>query len=154
MIEGFAFLSARVRQKLDDEFPELAHSLIRLLWPHYLRPVPSMSILEFQPALNALRQSQLIQRGCEVQSINVEGTPCRFRTTQDVRLNPLSLEDAGIELRSTGSSRLKIGFKLWNEVKPEALNVERLRLYLHGDPLVTYALYYHLCRHVSEVRVV
>ena len=51
MLEGFAFLSARVRQKLEDEFPELAHSLMRLLWPHYLRPVPSMAILEFQPVL-------------------------------------------------------------------------------------------------------
>src|SRR5262249_26244072 len=121
MLEGFAFLSARVRQKLDDEFPELAHSLIRLMWPHYLRPVPSMSILEFQPVLNALRESQLIPGGCEVQSVDVEGTPCRFRTSQEVRLNPLSLEDAGVELRSTGHSRLRLSFKLWNEVKPEAL---------------------------------
>jgi type VI secretion system protein ImpG len=154
MLEGFAFLSARVRQRLDDEFPELAHSLMQLLWPHYLRPVPSMAILEFQPVLQALRQSQTIPRGCEVQSTEVEGTPCRFHTSQDVRLHPISLEDVGLEMRSTGASRLKLGFKIWNQVKPETLQLDRLRLFLHGDPLVTYALYFHLVRHVSEVRVV
>jgi type VI secretion system protein ImpG len=154
MLEGFAFLSARVRQKLDDEFPELAHGMMRLMWPHYLRPIPSMAILEFQPMLQALRQSQLIPRGCEVQSTEVEGTPCRFRTTQDVRLNPISLEEAGVDLRSTGHSRLRLSFKIWNQAKPDALQVDRLRVYLHGDPLVAYTLYYHLARHVSEVRVV
>jgi len=153
MLEGFAFLSARVRQKLDDEFPELAHSLMRLLWPHYLRPVPAMSILEFQPVLQALRQSQLVARGSEVHSTPVEGTPCRFRSAWDVTLHPLSLEDAGLELRTTGHSRLRLGFKLWNQVKPETLKLGRLRLYLHGDPAVSYALHYHLSRHVTDARV-
>jgi type VI secretion system protein ImpG len=154
MLEGFAFLSARVRQKLDDEFPELAHSLMRLLWPHYLRPVPAMSILEFQPVLQALRQSQTVARGCEVHSAPVEGTTCRFRTAWDVTLHPLSLEDAAVELRSTGHSRLRLTFKFWNQVKPETLKLGRLRLFLHGDPAMSYALYYHLSRHVADARVV
>lgn len=154
MLEGFAFLSARVRQKLDDEFPELAHSLMRLLWPHYLRPVPSMAILEFQPVFQALRQSQTVARGCEVHSSPVEGTPCRFRTAQEVKLHPLSLEDAGLDLRSTGLSRLRLTFKLWNQVKPETLDLRRLRLHLHGDAATSYALHYHLSRHVLEARVV
>ncbi len=154
MLEGFAFLSARVRQKLDDEFPELAHSLMRLLWPHYLRPVPAMSILEFQPVLQALRQSQTVESGCEVQSTPVEGTPCRFRTTGAVKLHPLSLDDAGLDVRSTGLSRLRLTFKLWNQAKPESLAFDPLRLYLHGDAALTYALHYHLSRHVLEARVV
>ena len=154
MLEGFAFLSARVRQKLDDEFPELAHGLMRMLWPHYLRPVPAMSILEFQPVLQAMRQSQSVARGCEVHSTPVEGTPCRFRTAWDVGLHPISLEDAGIELRTTGHSRLRLTFKFWNQVKPETLKLGSLRLFLHGDAALTTALHYHLSRHVSDVRVV
>lgn len=154
MLEGFAFLSARIRQKLDDDFPELSHSLFRLMWPHYLRPVPSMSILEFQPVLQALRQSQSVARGCEVQSTPVEGTACRFRTAYDVMLHPISLEDAGLDVRSTGRSRLRVSFKIWNQAKPDALKLDRLRLYLHGDPATTYALHYHLSRHVAEIRLV
>jgi type VI secretion system protein ImpG len=76
LLEGFAFIAGRIRQKLDDELPEVTHALMGLLWPHYLRPVPSMSILEFQPVLPALRQSQRVPRGVEVQSVPVEGTAC------------------------------------------------------------------------------
>ena len=49
LLEGFSFLSGRIRQKLEDDLPEISHSLINVLWPNYLRPVPSMSVLEFQP---------------------------------------------------------------------------------------------------------
>ncbi len=45
LLEGFAFLTGRIRQKLDDELPELTHAMMGLLWPHYLRPIPSMAIL-------------------------------------------------------------------------------------------------------------
>ena len=72
LLEGFAFLAARLRQKLDDELPEVTHGLIGLLWPHYLRPVPAMSILEFQPVLQALRQTLTVPRGVSVQSVPVE----------------------------------------------------------------------------------
>jgi type VI secretion system protein ImpG len=154
MLEGFAFLSARVRQKLDDEFPEITHGLFRLLWPHYLRPLPSMAMLEFTPVMQALRQTQRIPRGAEVRSIEVEGTACRFRTTVDVTLHPLSLEEVAVEARPNGSSRLRLGFRLHNQARPADLGMDRLRLHLHGAPEVSRALYRHLCRDVEDVRVV
>ncbi|HEX9593485.1 MAG TPA: type VI secretion system baseplate subunit TssF, partial [bacterium] len=46
LLEGFAFLTGRIRQKLDDELPEITHTLMGLLWPHYLRPIPAMSVVE------------------------------------------------------------------------------------------------------------
>jgi len=152
LLEGFAFLSAKIRQKLEDEFPEISHGLINLLWPHYLRPMPSMAILEFSPTLAALRQSQLVPRGCQVQSVPVEGTACRFRTCYDVVLNPLTLEEVSLETRTTGASRLKLGFKLHHQAKPATLNLGRLRLFLHGEAAVAFALYLHLCRHVESAR--
>jgi len=154
LLEGFAFLTARVRQKLDDELPELTHGLLGLLWPHYLRPVPSMAILEFSPVLTALRQSQVVKRGAEVQSIPVDGTPCRFRTCYDVTLNPLSLEEVALDNRGAGPSSMRLGFKIWNKSRPEALRLDSLRLFLHGDAATSYALYLHMSRHVAEARVV
>jgi type VI secretion system protein ImpG len=154
LLEGVAFLTGRVRQKLDDELPELTHGLMNLLWPHYLRPVPSMAILEFAPVLQALRQSQTVPRGVEVESVPVEGTPCRFRTSADVRLHPMSLDQVGVEARAAGPSTLRLRFKLWNQAKPEKLQLDPLRLHLHGEPAATYALYLHLCRHVESARVV
>ena len=49
LLEGFAFLTGRLRQKLDDELPELTHSLMHLLWPNYMRPLPAFSMLQFDP---------------------------------------------------------------------------------------------------------
>ena len=47
LIESFAFLASRVHLKIDDEFPEVTESLLNVLYPHYLAPIPSMSIVEF-----------------------------------------------------------------------------------------------------------
>lgn len=49
LLEGFAFLTGRLREKVEDEFPELTHSIINMLWPNYLRPVPSLAIVQFSP---------------------------------------------------------------------------------------------------------
>lgn len=49
LLEGVAFLTGNLRQKIEDEFPELTHGLIRMLWPNYLRPVPSMTLIEYAP---------------------------------------------------------------------------------------------------------
>lgn len=153
LLEGFAFLSARIRQKLDDEVPEVTHGLLSMLWPHYLRPVPSMSVLEFQPVFAALRQSQSVARGISVQSVPVEGTPCRFRTAYPVTLNPVSLDTVQVETMATGGGRLWLGLKLWNNLTPDALDLKRLRIYLHGDPTLTYALYYYLRCRLAEAWV-
>src|SRR6202023_3057537 len=46
LLEAFAFLAARVHLKIDDEFPEITQALLSILYPHYIRPVPSMCIVE------------------------------------------------------------------------------------------------------------
>src|SRR3954447_24279289 len=53
LLEGFAFLAGRVRRKIDDEFPEISDALLNILYPHYLRPLPSMTIAQFLPGKEA-----------------------------------------------------------------------------------------------------
>src|SRR5579875_1814906 len=48
LIEAFALLSGRIQHKLDDEFPELTDALLSVLYPHYLAPIPSMAIIQFE----------------------------------------------------------------------------------------------------------
>ncbi len=47
LLEGVAFLTARIRHKIDDEFPEITDALLGVLYPHYQRPLPSMTIVQF-----------------------------------------------------------------------------------------------------------
>src|SRR5271154_6173199 len=60
LYEGFAFLSGRLQQKLDDELPELTEGLVSLLWPHYLRMIPSLSIVEFVPLAETLQKTETL----------------------------------------------------------------------------------------------
>ncbi|MGQ9609570.1 MAG: type VI secretion system baseplate subunit TssF [bacterium] len=146
LLEGFAFLTGRLRQKLDDELPELTHSMMGLLWPHYLRPIPSMAILEFEPQ-RTLRGAYIIPRiKTEVESSPIGGTKCRFRTCYDVELLPISIDDAALE-----GNQIRIKFRLLNGVQFQALNINKIRLRIHGDPLVQYALYLKLCKHIQRI---
>ena len=49
LLEAFAFLAARVHLKIDDEFPEISEALLTVVYPQLVRPIPSMTIVEFQP---------------------------------------------------------------------------------------------------------
>ena len=80
MIQAFAFLAARIHHKLDDEFPEITDALLGVLYPHYLAPMPSMSIVQFvlDPDQGKLTSGHRIERGSTLNSQPVSGAPCRF----------------------------------------------------------------------------
>src|SRR5690242_4665176 len=86
LIQAFAFLTARVHHKLDDELPEVTDALLSVLYPHYLAPIPSMSIVQFvvDPDQGKLTTGHPIPRGTPLESKPVSGTPCRFRTCYPV----------------------------------------------------------------------
>ena len=48
LLEGFAFLAARVHLKIDDDFSEISEALLQIVYPNYIRPIPAMSLVEFQ----------------------------------------------------------------------------------------------------------
>jgi type VI secretion system protein ImpG len=152
LLEGFAFLSGRLRQKLDDELPELTHTLISLLWPHYLRPIPSMSILQFEQVPTAIAEKQTIPRECTVDSEPISGTPCHFKTCYDVDIYPLQLDKLILERVGSGSV-LTLRFAVEPTVDISKMGLENLRLFLHGDSDITYSLYLWLCRHVEKIGV-
>lgn len=150
LLEGFAFLAGQTRQKIEDELPELTHSLMGLLWPHYLRPVPSMTMIQFSPAPE-VDAVQRIPRGISIDSRPIEGTACRFRTAYDVDLAPIDLVDAELEAPMSAAHRLRLRFQLLNGVDMSQLNLNRLRLHIYGDPHVSYELFLRLRTQVSNV---
>ena len=100
LIEAFAFLAARTRHKIEDEFPEICESLLSILYPHYLAPMPSASIIQCE--LNA-SQSQLtsgyeIPRGQMIETERTtEGQTCKFKTCYDVSLWPIEVKEAAFQ---------------------------------------------------------
>jgi type VI secretion system protein ImpG len=152
LIESFAFLSGRVRQRLDDDFPELTHALLGLVWPHYLQPIPPIALLQFTPA--GLQEKLQIERGFLVDSgATSEEVPCRFRTAYKVDLYPFTLEDATFLVDESGRPLFRLRFQLSEGTDPSNLVVDRLRLFVAGEGTIASELHRILRQDVESVTV-
>jgi len=157
LFEGFAFLMGRLREKLDDDLPELTEGLVSLLWPHYLRTIPSLSIIELVPDLAQIKRSERIARGFEIlsQPIGPQRTCCRYTTTQDVTLQPLALASVARDHEPDGRSLLRLRFARSESVPWTEIDLSRLPLYLNADAPLASALHQALTlnRQAMYVRV-
>src|SRR5687768_13110135 len=129
LLEGFAFLTARIRERIDDAVPEVVHSLVDLLLPHYLRVLPSCSVVEFSPHARLLRGRSRIPTGAEVGSKPVEGTTCVFRTTRPVDLLPLTLVETVLDQSSPAAPVLRVQFQVAEQGRSEIFQEEGLSLF-------------------------
>lgn len=155
MIEAFAYLNARTRRKIDDEFPEITEAFLNVLYPHYLAPFPSAAICQFQ-----LDRSQVgltagvsIPRGTSVETAPTNyGEPCRFRTSYPVSVWPLELSKADFQGQPftapltpfTGEAAAVLRLQLTpyaGEAPFADYKIDRLRLYLNGTEQFVHHLY-------------
>jgi len=164
LLEGFAFLAARVHLKLDDDLPEISESLLQVVHPHYVRPVPSMSIATFEldPEQGKLTTGFRIARESPLYSRPVGGTPCRFRTCYDTTLWPLAVVEAQWispdRLRppvkaSEAVAALRLVLRCFPDVTFGKLELDTLRLYLNGESALVSTLYELLCNSCVEVLI-
>ncbi len=155
LLEGMAFLTAQVRQRLDDDVPELCEALLNQLWPHFLRPFPAATIVQFSPRPGQLQQSQALAPGAVLLSAPVgkERVICRFRTTSAVELQPLHLQGVVSEESSRGETVLRLTFQLDAGLEAEALALERIKLFLHADAALALKLYHLLAAGVQQCSV-
>ncbi|RTY72365.1 type VI secretion system baseplate subunit TssF [Pseudomonas veronii] len=155
LFEGFAFLMGRLREKLDDDLPELTEGLVSLLWPHYLRTIPSLSIVELVPELAQMKHSELIAQGFEVlsQPIGPQSTRCRYTTTQDLALRPLALASVGRGFAPDGRSVLRLRFACGALTDWSQIDLSRVPLYLNAEGPLASALHQALTLNVQAMFV-
>jgi type VI secretion system protein ImpG len=167
MIEAFAFLTARIGLKLDDELPEITESFLNVLFPHYLTPIPSVAIAQFiyGSSKDKLSAIQTLKRGARLNSRPVEGTPCQFRTAYDVPLAPVEVDSAALESPAPKDSRgkyadsyIRISLRCYGDAPlaemKSADSPDRpssLRFYLDGDPQLVFPLYEIIFNHATAV---
>jgi len=98
LLEGFAFLAARVQLKIDAEFPTFTQHMLEMVYPHYLAPTPSMAVVELHPDLGegALAEGFDVPRNTVLRSTIGKGeqTSCEYRTAHEVCLWPMELTAA------------------------------------------------------------
>ncbi|HEX7808647.1 MAG TPA: type VI secretion system baseplate subunit TssF [Thermoanaerobaculia bacterium] len=143
LIESFAFLTARIQKDLDTDFVEIAAELLNVLYPHYLNPIPSMSIARFEPDTEGTKFTAPLQipKHTQLFASGTDNAVCRMRTCYPVTLWPIAVTQAEIQAPevhefvdpSTTVSVLRL--RLRSLADPfEVLKVDRLRFFLNGDP--------------------
>ncbi|HLU48207.1 MAG TPA: type VI secretion system baseplate subunit TssF, partial [Planctomycetota bacterium] len=166
LLMGFSFLTARIRHKLDDDFPELAHALLNVLYPHYLAPIPSMAIAGFEldPERTDLVEGYSIPAGSLVETAPIADEPCYFRTAYPLRLFPIAVHEASVRRRpfdrpdAPPDARAAIDLEL-RTVAPDvgfgdlAGSLDKLRFYLHGDRPLANAIYEHLFVDLAGIEI-
>jgi type VI secretion system protein ImpG len=161
MLEAFALLAARVHLRIDDDFPQITEALLNILYPHYLRPVPSMTVAQFHadPESGKLTSALKIPKGTVLYSRPVEGVPCKFRTSYDTTLWPFKVSQAQWmtpdrvrpALRASEAAVLRVELECFPDVSFEKLELETLSFYLNGESSVVHALYELLCRNCARI---
>jgi type VI secretion system protein ImpG len=152
LIESFAFLAARVHLKVDDDFPEITESLLSVLYPHYIRPIPSMSVVEFavDPAQGKLTTVLNFPRHSVLYSKPIEGVPCKFRTCYDTTVVPVRVSQAKWRLPELLKPAIKapnaaavcaIELTCFPDTAFKPLALQSLRFYLNGEDSLCHSLY-------------
>lgn len=164
LIESFAFLTARIHRKLDDEYPEITEAFIQVLYPHYMRPIPSATILQLStdPDKPEIAGRYTIPRHHKVFSPEIQGVKCRFRTCFDMDLWPLTLTEARLELTQNsewlrklapGAAVLTLELATQGNVNFAGMKLDSLRFFLDGNPPLMSLLYELLFTKLTGIRV-
>lgn len=164
LIEAFAYLTARVRNKLDDDFPELSEALLGVLYPHYVAPIPSMAIVQFEldRAQNQLLAGHTVPRHTDLETEAIDGEPCRFRTCYPVTLWPIEVRAATVAKppfaapatprSSQAAAVLRLALRCRDGgINFSMLEMSNLRFYLKGQSQYIFRLYELLFNNVLEL---
>ncbi|WP_372890922.1 type VI secretion system baseplate subunit TssF [Rhodosalinus sp.] len=149
LLEGVAFLTARVQLELELQHPAFTSQLLEIVYPHYLAPTPSMMVAQLHPDMSnaALADGFTLPRDTELRSSIVNGAQkaCRFRTAHEMTLWPVEISEAeyidgrgalvaaGVAGDAPGRAaiRLRLRHALGQPLEP--LPLDALTLFLGGD---------------------
>jgi len=160
LIESVALLAARIHLRLDDDFPEITQALLNMVYPHYTRPMPSMSIAEFHLREGKLTTSVSVPRHATLYSKPVDGMPCTFRTCYATEVWPMSvtaaqwtsLDRLDPPVKAPGVvAALRVRIDCWPGVKLATLPLSSLRFFLNGEPALVHTLYELLCNNCRSI---
>lgn len=161
LLEGFAFLTARIQLKLDAEFPRFTQRLVEILYPQFLAPMPSMVIAKLiaDPGDAALAAGVKLERGNKMRSQagRSGSTECQFRSAHDVTMWPVEIVsseyfshasnlplNARPEWKKFGGG-VRLTLKTTAGVDFSKIGLNDLRLHISAVDETAYRLYELIC---------
>ena len=140
MIESFAYMTGKLQKQIDDQLPEIANTLLSILYPPLTMPVPSMTMMHFDADMRAAQQAPgtLVKRGTQVYAKSEDDNEivCTFKTCHDINIWPLEIvnvsvvtrDDIGLRFDVPTPFLLKIKMK-WHDTGDNR-RPEKIRFYI------------------------
>lgn len=156
ILEGVAFLTAKLHERIDGAFPEIIEPILEMVAPQFLAPLPSCTIVEFSPKLSAARAAKTLAAGTQVASKAHEATQrpsCVFQSTKDVELLPLRVIDASLERKPNRACTIRIEFETHEAGRIALRRADRLEFFVDGEAHFVGALLLGLERHCTKIGV-
>lgn len=164
LLDGFAFLAARVQMKLDGELETFTRHLLELTFPTFAAPRPSVGIVVFEPdvARGLMEAGFPIPRGTLLASRGGSETRCLFTTAHPVTLWPIRLARArwlpagslgafGLPQERETRAALLLELETLAELPMAALALDRLPLHLAGGDRIAFRLFEALGAHARAL---
>lgn len=150
LLEGTAFLTGHLHHKINDDFPEIIHGLMDIVYPHYLRPAPCTSIIRFTPK-PSLIETIRVPSGTYVASKEKNGIKCMFQTCFDLEVHPLRIISAKSLVREK-EYRITLSFQLAGTVLSK-WNPDKLSFFLSGSYAKTSDIFACFTQYLSGVKI-
>lgn len=164
LLEGFAFLAARVHLRIEDDFPEFSDAILELAYPHYTRPIPSTSLAQLQldPEQGKLTTGYTVPRETMLYTRPADGVMCRFRTCYDTTLWPIQVtaakwltpQELSPPVRAPDAvSALRLELTCAPDITFGKLELDRLRFHIAADAALANTIYELLFNNCVRVLV-
>jgi type VI secretion system protein ImpG len=153
LVQSFALMAARIEKRLDDDYPKFTESLLESIYPHYLRPFPSCSIVCLKACgvlAGGAGSDKPIPRGTTLRSAPVRGVRCQFQTTSAVAPVAISLDRVqfssfigappAIRLPARAGAEICVAMSVNSLEELRKPGCSTVRIYLDGEPSFCAAL--------------
>lgn len=150
LLQGFAFLSAMVRQKMDDELPEFIGDVLALVGPDLAQPMPSMTVLKIG-ITGKSQEGETVKHNTRFASVPTLGTRCYFSTSWPLIVQPVELVSVNINSLGSGS-RLTLNFEIQGQPLSQWMG-KSLAFYLSGPYPEAATLLMAMRQHLRRVKV-
>lgn len=164
LIQAFALIAGRIRHKIDDQFPEITEALLNILYPHYVRPIPSLAIaqLELDPTQGKPSGKQIVpaKSGLSTRRVAGAGVSCLFQTCYPVTLWPLRVVSAQVLSPAAlntatqtydASAVIRLTLQCHGDLTAAAIDLSTVRFFLNGDGDLPYTLHELILNSTREV---
>ncbi len=151
LLEGFAFVAARIRERADDAVPEAIEAIAEVVAPFALEPVPASTVVELTPRASLVPDRVAIARGASFGTRPIDGVRAELRSTTGAEVSPIVLTRAVLDDARADAPAIVLSVHAPRSALDGLHGGKPLRAFLHGPLPLTSTIACWIAQHLDSV---